>query len=120
MVSSIDASRNVGVGYVGNEELKHADPFINYLQVSGTNINENKPASITVFGYKRLDWHFVITDAEGNSLEEANIDNEHSIYGLRWTPDADYPEGDYYVTVTGTDETRLTLTSAPRKMTIKR
>lgn len=120
MVSSIDAARNVGVGYVGSEELKHADPFINYLHVSGTNINENKPASITVFGYKRLDWHFVITDAEGNSLEEANIDNEHSIYGLRWTPDAGYSEGDYYVTVTGTDETGLTLTSAPRKMTIKR
>jgi lactocepin len=55
------------------------------------------------FGYKRLDWHFVISDAQGNKLEEANIDNEHSIYGLKWYSDPEYPNGDYFVTVTATD-----------------
>jgi lactocepin len=119
MISAVDEARNVGVGYAGNEDLLHADPFINYLSVSGTNINQTKPASILVFGYKRLDWHFVISDAQGNKLEEANIDNEHSIYGLKWYPDPEYPNGDYFVTVTATDETGLSLTSKPYKMTVK-
>jgi lactocepin len=119
MISAVDEARNVGVGYAGNEELLHADPLINYLSVSGTNINETKPASILAFGYKRLDWHFVISDAQGNTLEEANIDNEHSIYGLTWYPDAEYPNGDYFVTVTVTDEMGLSLTSEPQKMTVK-
>ncbi|MGM0865495.1 MAG: S8 family serine peptidase [Bacillota bacterium] len=119
MVSAIDGLRNVGVGYSGNEELLHARPFINYMHVSGTNINESKPASITVFGYKRMDWHFEISDAEGNVVEYADIKNEHSIYGLKWSPGSEYPDGDYYVTVTGTDETGLSLTSESKKITVK-
>lgn len=119
MVSAMDNFRNVGVGYTGNEDLLHADPFINYFHVSGTNINEDKPASILVFGYKRMDWHFEISDAEGNVLEYADIENEHSIYGLKWYPGEEYPDGDYYVTVTGTDETGLSLTSEKKKITVK-
>ncbi|MCP3740271.1 S8 family serine peptidase [Rossellomorea sp. BNER] len=119
MVSAMDNFRNVGVGYTGNEEQLHADPFINYFHVSGTNINENKPASILLFGYKRMDWHFEISDSEGNVVEFADIKNEHSIYGLKWYAGAEYPDGDYYVTVTGTDETGLSLTSEPKKITVK-
>ncbi|MDT9026326.1 S8 family serine peptidase [Rossellomorea yichunensis] len=119
MVSAMDNFRNAGVGYTGNEDLLHADPFINYFYVSGTNINENKPASILIFGYKRMDWHIEISDAEGNVIEYADIENEHSIYGLKWYPGAEYPDGDYYVTVTGTDETGLSLTSDPKKITVK-
>jgi subtilisin family serine protease len=119
MVSAMDNFRNVGVGYSGNEDLLHADPFINFFSVSGSNINENKPASILVFGYKRLDWHFEISDAEGKVIEYADIENEHSIYGLKWYPGAEYPDGDYYVTVKGTDETGLSLTSEPKKITVK-
>ncbi|WP_417897847.1 S8 family serine peptidase [Bacillus haimaensis] len=119
MILAVDHAQNAGVSYFGNEELLHADPFINYMYVSGSNINQNKPASITVFGYKRLDWHFEISDAEGNVLEEADIENEHSIYGLKWYPDTEYPNGDYFVTVTGTDENGLSLTSKPYKMTVK-
>ncbi len=119
MVQAIDALRNVGVGYAGNDELLHAEPFINYLHVSGTNVNETKPASILLFGYKRLDWLFEISDAEGNVLEYAEIENEHSIYGLKWSPDADYPDGEYYLTITGTDETGLSLTSVPKVITVK-
>ncbi|MCA1061265.1 S8 family serine peptidase [Rossellomorea aquimaris] len=119
MISAIDGLRNVGVGYTGNEELLHAGPFINYLNVSGTNVNETKPASILIFGYKRLDWHIEISNAEGEMIEYADIENEHSIYGLKWYAGTEYPDGDYYVTVTGTDETGLSLTSEKKKITVK-
>jgi lactocepin len=119
MVSAIDGLRNVGVSYTGNKELLHAGPFINYWNVSGSNVNETKPASILVFGYKRMDWHLEISDAAGNVLEYADIKNEHSIYGLKWYPDAEYPNGDYYITVTGTDETGLSLKSEKKKITVK-
>lgn len=119
MISALDGVHNVGVNYLGNEELLHADPFINFWQVSGTNINGTKPASILIFGYKRLDWHIEISDSEGNMLEYTDIENEHSIYGLKWSPNEEYPNGDYYVTVTGTDEKGLSLSSEPKKITIK-
>lgn len=115
MISALDGVHNVGVNYWGNKELLHADPFINFWQVSGTNINETKPASMLIFGYKRLDWHIEISDSEGNMLEYADIKNEHSIYGLKWYPS----KGEYYVTVTGTDEKGLSLTSEPKKITVK-
>ncbi|MGF3105229.1 S8 family serine peptidase [Rossellomorea sp. DUT-2] len=119
MISAIDGLRNVGVGYTGNEELLHAGPFINYLNISGTNVNETKPASILIFGYKRMDWHIEISNAEGDMIEYADIENEHSIYGLKWYAGTEYPDGDYYVTVTGTDETGLSLTSEKKKITVK-
>ncbi|WP_226676093.1 S8 family serine peptidase [Rossellomorea aquimaris] len=119
MISAIDGLRNVGVGYTGKEELLHAGPFINYLNVSGTNVNETKPASILIFGYKRLDWHIEISNAEGEMIEYADIENEHSIYGLKWYAGSEYPNGDYYVTVTGTDETGLSLKSEKKKITVK-
>lgn len=119
MISAIDGVRNIGVNYWGNEELLHADPFINYWHVSGTNINETKPASMLIFGYKRLDWHIEISDSEGNRLEYTDIENEHSIYGLKWYPNKEYPNGDYFVTVTATDEKGLSLTSEPKKITVK-
>lgn len=119
MISALDGVHNVGVNYLGNEELLHADPFINFWQVSGTTINGTKPASILIFGYKRLDWHIEISDSEGNMLEYIDIENEHSIYGLKWHPSEEYPNGDYYVTVTGTDEKGLSLSSEPKKITIK-
>ncbi|WP_436373361.1 S8 family serine peptidase [Cytobacillus sp. BC1816] len=119
MISALDGVHNVGVNYWGNEELLHADPFINFWQVSGSNINETKPASMLIFGYKRLDWHIEISDSEGNMLEYADIEDEHSIYGLKWYPSEEYPNGDYYVTVTGTDEKGLSLTSEPKKITVK-
>ncbi|MBM7585940.1 hypothetical protein JOC86_002482 [Bacillus pakistanensis] len=71
MVSAIDYFRNVG-----DEELLHADPFINYISVSGTNVNETKPVSILVFGYKRLDWYTEISGAEGNDLDYEDIKND--------------------------------------------
>ncbi|TYS76718.1 S8 family serine peptidase [Rossellomorea aquimaris] len=119
MIQAIDGVQNVGVNYWGNKELLHADPFINFLHVSGSNINENKPASMIIFGYKRLDWHIEISDSEGNMIEYTDIENEHSIYGLKWYPGEEYPNGDYFVTVTGTDENGLSLTSEPKKMTVK-
>ncbi len=119
MISAIDALQNVGVGYTGNEELLNADPFINYWNVSRSNVNETKPASILVFGYKRMDWRIEISNAEGEMIEYADIENEHSIYGLKWYAAAEYPDGDYYVTVTGTDESGLSLTSEKKKITVK-
>jgi lactocepin len=119
MISAIDALQNVGVGYTGNEELLNADPFINYWNVSRSNVNETKPASILIYGYKRIDWHIEISTAAGEVIEYADIENEHSIYGLKWYAGAEYPDGDYYVTVTGTDETGLSLTSEPKKITVK-
>lgn len=119
MISAIDALQNVGVGYTGNEELLNADPFINYWNVSRSNVNETKPASILIFGYKRIDWHIEISNSAGEVIEYADIENEHSIYGLKWYAAAEYPDGDYYVTVTGTDETGLSLTSEKKKITVK-
>ena len=120
MVSAIDALRNVGVGYKGDEELLHADPFINYWHVTGTtNVNETKPASMLIFGYKRMDWRIEISDSEGKVVDYRDIKDEHSIYNLKWYADSDNPDGDYYVTVTGTDETGLSLTSEKKKITVK-
>ncbi|GGB60676.1 S8 family serine peptidase [Fictibacillus barbaricus] len=118
-ISAIDYARNVGVNYLGDEKYLNAEPLINYLSISGTDVNESKPAYIMAFGYKRLDWHFEITDAQGQTLEEADIYNEHSIYQLPWVPDREYPDGDYYVKVTVKDESGLTLTSEPKKITVK-
>ncbi|PFA66794.1 hypothetical protein CN378_12910 [Bacillus sp. AFS015802] len=120
-ISGIDNARNVGVAYQGDESYLNADPLINYLGINNaSSVSETKPLRLTLFGYKRLDWHLEITDAEGNTLEEADIYNEHSIYNLPWVPDSDYPDGDYYVKVTVKDESGLTLTSDPRKFTVKR
>ncbi|MGA4721219.1 S8 family serine peptidase [Fictibacillus nanhaiensis] len=120
-ISAIDHARNVGVSYLGDEKYLNADPLINYLGINNAgNVNESKPLRMTLFGYKRLDWHLEITDSKGITLEEADIYNEHSIYNLPWVPDSEYPDGDYYVKVTVKDETGLTLKSVPRKFTVKR
>ncbi|MGD6957317.1 hypothetical protein ACQCWA_04120 [Rossellomorea aquimaris] len=119
MVLAVDNFYNTGFGYAGNEELLHAGPFIQWWHVSGTNVNENKPASITVFGYNRMDWHIEISDAEGHVVEYVDIENEHSIYGLEWNPSSEYPDGEYYVTVTGTDDKGFSLTSEPETITVK-
>jgi lactocepin len=39
---------------------------------------------------------------------------------LPWVLDSDYPDGDYYVKVTVKDKSGLTLSSEPRKFTVKR
>ncbi|KAA0566671.1 S8 family serine peptidase [Bacillus sp. CH30_1T] len=119
MVLAVDNFYNTGFGYAGNEELLHAGPFIQWWHVSGTNVNENKPASITVFGYNRMDWHIEISDAEGHVVEYVDIENEHSLYGLEWNPSTEYPDGEYYVTVTGTDDKGFSLTSEPETITVK-
>ncbi|WP_197468119.1 S8 family serine peptidase [Fictibacillus phosphorivorans] len=120
-ISAFDHARNVGVTYEGNQNFLNAEPFINYLGLNNaTNISESKPLLIRAFGYKRLDWHFEIMDAQGNTVEEADILNEHSIYNLPWVPDSDYPNGDYFIMVTAKDETGLSLKSEARKITIKR
>ncbi|WP_299741877.1 hypothetical protein [uncultured Rossellomorea sp.] len=62
MVLAIDNFYNTGFGYAGNERLLHAGPFIQWWHVTGTNVN--KPVSITVFSYNRVDWHAEILDAE--------------------------------------------------------
>jgi lactocepin len=120
-ISAIDNARNVGVAYQGDETYLNAEPLINYLGINNaSSVSETKPLRLTLFGYKRLDWHLEITDAQGETLEEADIYNEHSIYNLPWVPDSDYPDGDYYVKVTVQDESGLTLSSEPRKFTVKR
>ncbi|MGM0753159.1 MAG: S8 family serine peptidase [Bacillota bacterium] len=120
-ISAIDNARNVGVAYQGDETYLNAEPLINYLGINNaSSVSETKPLRLTLFGYKRLDWHLEVTDAQGNTLEEADIHDEHSIYNLPWAPDSDYPDGDYYVKVTVKDESGLTLSSVPRKFTVKR
>ncbi|MGD6849074.1 S8 family serine peptidase [Rossellomorea aquimaris] len=120
-ISAIDNARNVGIAYQGDETYLNAEPLINYLGINNaSSVSETKPLRLTLFGYKRLDWHLEITDAQGETLEEADIHNEHSIYNLPWVPDSDYPDGDYYVKVTVQDESGLTLSSEPRKFTVKR
>ncbi|WP_299741879.1 hypothetical protein [uncultured Rossellomorea sp.] len=51
--------------------------------------------------------------------EYADIENEHSIYGLPWNPSSEYPDGELYVTVTGTDDKGFSLTSEPETITVK-
>lgn len=119
MVLAVDNLYNTGFGYAGNEELLHAGPFIQWWHVSGTNVNENNPARITVFGFNRMDWHIEISDSEGHVIEYVDIENEHSIYGLTWYPSAEYQNGEYYVTVSGTDDSGFSLTSEPKTITVK-
>ncbi|UXH43320.1 S8 family serine peptidase [Rossellomorea vietnamensis] len=120
-ISGLDNARNVGVAYQGDESYLNAEPLINYLGINNaSSVSETKPLRLTLFEYKRLDWHLEITDAEGNPLEEADIYNEHSIYNLPWVPDSEYPDGDYYVKVTVKDESGLTLSTVPKKFTVKR
>ncbi|EQB37062.1 hypothetical protein M948_09235 [Virgibacillus sp. CM-4] len=119
MISAIDNLRNVGVGYKGDEDQLTIDPFVNFMNIRGTNVNENTPAKILIFGYQRMDWHIEISNSDGDVIEYVDIKNEHSIYNLEWYAGPEYQDGNYYVTVTGTDEKGLSLTSEPKKITVK-
>ncbi|UPM54343.1 InlB B-repeat-containing protein [Gottfriedia acidiceleris] len=97
-----------------------------YYEGNGTNItkdtpvvvNQKSPISISSFALKKLDWAINVKDSEGKVVDSTSFKNKDTLYGLKWYPKSDMPDGQYTINIEGVDEFGFKVTLDPRKISV--
>ncbi|MFE4523330.1 hypothetical protein ACFRCQ_14640 [Cytobacillus firmus] len=72
---------------------------------------------INAFANNRVNWKVFIKGEAGKIVDTFNVENEHEIH-LKWTPDADLPNGTYTISADVTNKQGFNVSTSPKTVTV--
>ena len=118
VVLGIDHAFNQSYAVWGDPSYINEGMLVSYFSVyPNKNVNANTPAGINAFANNRVNWRVNIKDEAGKTVDTINVENEHEIH-LKWTPDADLPNGTYTISADVSSKQGFTVTTSPKTVTV--
>lgn len=103
---------------MGDPSYIHESMLVSYFSVyPNKNVNANTPAGINAFANNRLNWKVYVKDEAGNIVDTFNVENELEIH-LKWTPDADLPDGTYTISADVSNKQGFKVSTSPQTVTV--
>lgn len=118
VVLGIDHALNQSYAVWGDPSYIDEGMLVSYFSVyPNKNVNANTPAGINAFANNRVNWTVNIKDEAGKTVDTINVENEHEIH-LKWTPDADLPNGTYTISADVSSKQGFKVTTSPKTVTV--
>ncbi|MBG9450986.1 hypothetical protein ABE67_17115 [Cytobacillus firmus] len=118
VVMGIDHAFNQSYAVWGDPSYIDEGMLVSYFSVyPNKNVNANTPAGINAFANNRVNWKVYIKDEAGKIVDTINVENEHEIH-LKWTPDADLPNGTYTISADVSNKQGFKVTTSPKTVTV--
>lgn len=118
VVLGIDHALNQSYAVWGDPSYIDEGMLVSYFSVyPNKNVNANTPAGINAFANNRVNWTVNIKDEAGKIVDTINVENEHEIH-LKWTPDADLPNGTYTISADVSSKQGFKVTTSPKTVTV--
>ncbi|MCM3089833.1 S8 family serine peptidase [Cytobacillus sp. AMY 15.2] len=118
VVLGIDHALNHSYSVWGDPSYIHESMLVSYFSVyPNKNVNANTPAGINAFANNRLNWKVYVKDEAGNIVDTFNVENELEIH-LKWTPDADLPDGTYTISADVSNKQGFKVSTSPQTVTV--
>lgn len=103
---------------MGDPSYINEGMLVSYFSVyPNKNVNANTPAGINAFANNRVNWKVNIKDEAGKTVDTITVENEHEIH-LKWTPDADLPNGTYTISADVTNKQGFNVSTSPKTVTV--
>ncbi|PEL12328.1 S8 family serine peptidase [Bacillus sp. AFS017336] len=119
VVLGADYALNHSYTVWGDPSYINEGMLVSYFNVSpNKNINAKTPAGINAFANNAINWKVYVKDVNGNVIDTLNVENQNEIH-LKWTPEADVPNGTYSVYADATSKDGFKVTTKPQTVTVQ-
>ncbi|URT68721.1 S8 family serine peptidase [Cytobacillus firmus] len=118
VVMGVDHAFNQSYAVWGDPSYINEGMLVSYFSVyPNKNVNANTPAGINAFANNRVNWKVNIKDEAGKTVDTITVENEHEIH-LKWTPDAELPNGTYTISADVTNKQGFKVSTSPKTVTV--
>ncbi|MBS4190419.1 S8 family serine peptidase [Bacillus sp. FJAT-49705] len=118
VILAIDNAGNISWTTWGDQSYNKQNMAIQTISITPTaGLNQNKPARISAWAYNRVDWTINVKDANGKIVDTFEVKNEHSLK-TQWLPNAELPNGDYFISADVVSKDGFKVTTTPKKVTV--
>ncbi|QIZ07725.1 S8 family serine peptidase [Priestia megaterium] len=118
VILGVDYAGNVSWTTWGDQSFNTQSMVIQTIAVlTSTNINKSNPAKIVSWAHNRVDWTINVKDATGKLIDSWQVKNEHTLKE-QWAPQADVPNGTYFITADIVTKDGFKVTTTPKQVTV--
>ncbi|PEC50940.1 hypothetical protein COJ46_01745 [Bacillus sp. AFS077874] len=118
VVLGADYALNQSYTVWGDPSYINDGMLVSYFSVyPNKNVNAKTPAGINAFANNNVNWKVYVKDANGNVVDSMDVQDKTEIH-LKWTPEADVPNGTYSVYADVTSKDGFKVTTKPQTVTV--
>ncbi|WP_282439834.1 S8 family serine peptidase [Gottfriedia acidiceleris] len=119
VVLGADYALNQSYTVWGDPSYINEGMLVSYFSVSpNKNVNAKTPAGINAFANNNVNWKIYIKDVNGNIIDSMDVLDKNEIH-LKWTPEANVPNGTYTVSADVSSKDGFKVSVAPKTITVQ-
>ncbi|PGL72232.1 S8 family serine peptidase [Bacillus sp. AFS055030] len=119
VVLGADYALNQSYTVWGDPSYINEEMLVSYFSVyPNKNVNSKTPAGINAFANNNVNWKIYIKDENGKVIDSLDVQNESEIH-LKWTPEADVPNGTYTISADVSSKDGFKVSVTPQTITVQ-